>query len=241
MRFLNHSIVLARYNLVLLPLLLLWIAVGCLRPAQRLPHPARTYSGVLAAAGVIVLLLFLGPLPEIHFWPNNWVNQGVFQYDYDQSRLFETHLPEEIPSFYAELAGRDSGSELVLEAPWNYNWHYFPYYQKLHGQHTVIGFVGDGFRFGEVPRDRSSFRFANGLHLDNPEEVLDRGVSLVVFHKNLIDEMPGPFPQQPVDMSPWIAKYSELFGSPAYEDDFVTVFDLSSKQGRKVDTQDYER
>jgi hypothetical protein len=238
---LNHSIVLARYNLVLLPLLLLWVAVGGLRLAQRLPHPVLTSSGVLAGAAVIVLLLFLGPLPEIYFWPNNWVNQGVFQYDYDQSRLFETHLPEEIPPFYAELSRRDRGSDLVLEAPWNYNWHYFPYYQKLHGQHTVIGFVGDGFRFGEVPLDRSSFRFVNGLHLDNPEEVLDRGVSLVVFHKNLIDEMPGPFPQQPVDMSPWISKYAEAFGAPVYEDEYVTVFDLSSKPVRKVDPRDSER
>jgi hypothetical protein len=128
-----------------------------------------------------------------------------------------------------------------LEAPWNYNWHYFPYYQRLHGQHTVIGFVGDGFRFGEVPRDRSSFRFANGLHLGDPQEILVRGVSLVVLHKQLSDEMPGPFPQQPVDMSPWISKYAGVFGEPVYEDEFVTVFDLSSKQVRKGDTHDNER
>jgi len=226
----NWSIVPARYNLVILPFLLTWVAVGCFRLARWLPRPFRSYSGTPVAAGVILLLLLLGPLPEIYFWPNNWANQGVFQYDYDQSRLFDAHRPEEVPRFYGELAGRERGSELVLEAPWYYNWHYYPYYQRLHGQRTVIGFVGNGFRAGEVPRDFARFRFVNSIHLDDPEEVLNRGVSLVVFHKKLFDEMPGPFPQQPVDMTPWIAKYSGVFGTPAYDDEFVTVFDLSPKR-----------
>ena len=226
--YVNHSIVLARYNLVILPLLLMWVAVGCFRLARWLPRPFRVSSGAPVAAVVILLLLLLGPLPEIYFWPNNWANQGVFQYDYDQSRLFESHRPEEVPSFYSELARREGGSELVLEAPWYYNWHYFPYYQRLHGQHTVIGFVGNGFRAGEVPRDFTRFRFVNSIHLDDPEELLNRGVSLVVFHKKLHEEMPGTFSQQPVDMTRWIAKYSGVFGAPVYDDEFVTVFDLST-------------
>jgi len=229
--YLDYSIVLARYNLVILPLLLMWVAVGGFRLARWLPRPFRAYSGTPAASAMILLLLLLGPLPEIYFWPNNWANQGVFQYDYDQSRLFEVHRPKEVPRFYGELGKREGGSELVLEAPWYYNWHYYPYYQRLHGQHTAIGFVGDGSRAGEVPRDFTRFRFVNSMHLDDPEEVLSRGVSLVVFHKKLQEEMPGPFPQQPVDMAPLIAKYSRVFGPPVYDDEFVTVLDLSSERG----------
>lgn len=69
--------------------------------------------------------------------------------------------------------------------------------------------------------------FGNALHVADLLGIVRKGVHFVIFHKRLDEEMPGPFPQEPVDVSPWVELYRGLFGEPAFEDSWIVVFDVS--------------
>jgi len=81
-------IVFVRYSLSCLPLILLLLASavsGFEDGARRwVPIPHGTTAAFLG-----VLLLVIGPLPQIYYYPNNWTNHGLFQYCYNpENRKF---------------------------------------------------------------------------------------------------------------------------------------------------------
>jgi hypothetical protein len=203
---------------------LIWIAIplGCRTRFKPLDAVNR-YSFVLLA----LLLLLFGPFRDIYFYPNHFTNYGGFQMRYDLTAwLKKVNLPE-VPEFYRELAGLKNGQFTLVEAPWHYNDNIFAYYQWFHRQHMLIGFVGDlngTFRAGEVPARDTRFRFRNFVHVSDFNRIEKTGVDFVIFHKSLEEERKSDIPVFVADVSNWLELYQERYGSPAYEDRFLTVY-----------------
>ncbi len=235
--YLVVPIVLTRYNLVILPLLMLAAAQGASMAEERLSRAwLRLPQGSLCAA-LAVLMLWAGPLRSIDFHPNSWTNHGLFNYTYDLldtrfSYFFSTR-PHRISPFYQQLADRPPESVLVLEAPWHYEWHFnhYPHLQYRHRQRMMVGFVSQldqPLREGELRSGDDRFNFSSFAHLSEIQKIRQAGVDYVILHKDLSGEYWSPAPK--VDMSGWIARYRAEFGPAAYEDDLVAVFAISRRQ-----------
>ena len=93
-----------------------------------------------------------------------------------------------------------------------------------------IGFVGNfnpPSRPGELPTPSRKYRFRNFVHVSDHDTLRNRGVKYVVFHNDLMDEIPNRYERAPVDVSFWIRLYSEIYGSAVYQDGTITVFDVT--------------
>ena len=226
----DAPIALTRYCLILCPVLLLLIAVGLDRLDGLLARLTPVYPIPMAAALAVAALLYFGPLRDIYYYPNNWTNHGMLQHDYSTETMLDRFPHPTLPGFYLGLSQFPPGNRLIVEAPCEYGWHFFPYYQRVHRQRMMIGFVGgDGSAHpGELPLREDDVRFLNAVHVLDHGEMARRSVNYVVFHKRITEEMPGaPFHRPPIDVSHWIQHYQGLYGPPFFEDFFVTVFDVT--------------
>jgi hypothetical protein len=220
-------ITLARYNLPLLPVGLLFVAVGVTRVDALVHSRWPGYRGGIPGAVLCGLLLSFGPLSEIYYRPNSWTNHALFQYAWPE---YERLKPPEIPAFYSKLAQRPPESIRIVEAPWFYEWHKnaYPYYQRLHRQRMFVGMVDDlhaNPRAGELPK-RRNLAFENYVDLGDALGLQQRRVTYVVFHKNFALEIPrGRL--EPMDVTRWVARYRQAYGRPVYEDRHLVVFDVS--------------
>ena len=229
-RVVDAPIAFTRYCLILCPVLLLLIAVGLDRVDGLLARLTPVFPVPVAAALAVAALLYFGPLRDIYYYPNNWTNHGMLQHDYSTETMLDRFPPPALTGFYFELSQFPPGSRLIVEAPCEYNWHFFPYYQKVHRQRMMIGFVADAgpVRHGELPLGEDRVRFLNGVHVLDHGEIARRKVDYVVFHKRITEEMPGaPFHRPPIDVSHWIRHYQRFYGPPIFEDFFITVFDVT--------------
>ena len=230
--YIEVPVTLARYALFLLPAALLLIATGISRISTGLVPGTRSVAGWVTLV-VAAFLFWFGPLPRILRYPNNWMGQGTWQIDYHHDRALERFRPKAAPMVYDELASLPVGATLVLEAPWHYNWQYFPYYQQQHRQRTAIGFVAPPAgpaRPGETLLNDPRFRWTNAIHVFDHGELIRQEVDWVIFHKQLSREMPPPYQVDTVDVSPWIRHYETLFGPPRFEDDFVAAFMIRNRR-----------
>jgi hypothetical protein len=219
-------ITLARYTLPLLPLGLLFVALGVARVEARVQNAWRPYLPGPVGAVLCSLLFAFGPLPDLYYRPNNWTNHAVFQYmwpGYDRLK------PPRIPTFYAQLAQRPPESVRIVEAPWFYEWHKnaYPYYQRLHRQRMFVGMVDDGrpTRAGELPQGRN-LAFENYVDVSDDPGLRRRRITYVVFHKNFALEIPDTH-VDPRDVTRWVAWYRRVYGTPVYEDRDLIVFDVT--------------
>lgn len=230
---LRFAIVLARYLLVVTPFLFLTIALGADAADgalhRRLGGPRR--SPVVSTLLVLALVV-LGPLWWIHGATSSFTGHASFQADYLPERYFERFRPAHVSSFYEQLAREPAGSLTIVEAPWYFFWHGLAYLQRLHGQHVVVGFVdpdSDTVRPGEVPRARDRIQLRNSLHVADVAALRARGVDYVVFHHDAFAEMQVPFEAPRVAVDHWIELYRREVGPPAFEDEWITVFDLRTE------------
>ncbi|WP_420265735.1 hypothetical protein [Candidatus Magnetominusculus dajiuhuensis] len=221
--------VFARYTLSKLPVMLLLSAVGlvCMRNIlPRLPH--------LISVIVVLFLIIFSPLKKIYYRPNSFTNHLLFQHDYNPDNKYSRKLcPKSMPQFYYDLQKIDRDSITIVESPWYYSYQsnvIYVYYQQLHRQRVVIGFVGtDLLHFGEFPFNKRA-RFRNFVHLSDYQDLKRRKVKYVVFHKNLINEVTSTYSNaEAVDMAHWIKYYKLIFGDPVYTDDNIVVFDVQHK------------
>ena len=129
------------------------------------PRRRRSHARGARAGGALrcsrscspVALAASGPLAWIDAWPNDFTNHASYQADlFRPERYFERFRPATISPFYETLAEEAPGSITIVEAPWHFFWHGLAYLQRIHRQHVVVGFVGEGsgrVRSGEVPRE----------------------------------------------------------------------------------------
>jgi hypothetical protein len=233
----KFGVVLARFCLFVLPVLLLLVALGVERVTGALRRPATTARTGAVAATLAVVLYAAGPLPRIYFFPNAFTNHGSWQADYRPERYFDQFAPRCIPRFYVALSRLAPGTLRVVEAPWYYYWHSYAFYQRLHRQKVLIGFVDEdpvAARVGEVPRGATGIRLRNMVHVGDPAGLARRGVDLVVLHPDLFAEMRFPFSDLPAPVAPWLREYRERYGRPLYEDDHLVVFFVGEDPARRA-------
>lgn len=231
-------IVLVRYCLPLLPVFLACVAVGLVASEEVARRAVPAWPRGALPTVVVGGLFAFGPLPAIYHAPNNWTNHALYQYTYDPT---DPHSPAEyvrpkrLPDFYRRLAAQPPGSLLIVEAPWHYAWaeNPYPHLQAVHRQRMQVGFVATRDRFqraGEWPDSDSRIRFRNALHVADAAELRERRVRYVIFHRHLLDELPGRRAAS-VDVEPWIRQYTRDYGAPVYDDAEIAVFDVAPHSG----------
>jgi hypothetical protein len=235
----DWPIVLVRYCLLCLPVLLALVALAFARLGELIRSRWPFFPGVAPGIACCVTVFAFGPLPRIHYRPNNWTNHGTFQYAYVASPA-EAACPRRISHFYERLARLPSASTTIVEAPWWFGWETipFPCYQHLHRQRMLIGFVGPRDparpnllpRPGELPENGpgARFRFRSFVHVDDAQGLRDRGVRYVIFHRDLERELPHLATALNVDVSDRIQEYRARYGPAVYKDDLLVVFDVSA-------------
>ncbi len=242
-RGVERAPVLGRYLLPVLPVLLLFAAVG-LRWAAGL---AGSFRGkglhIAVVAGTCTILFVSGPLSEVYYRPNNWTSNVLkrgLRNKPDPLRSLQRKL-RRVPEFYRTLSQYPSASRVVVEAPslLGMGRNPLPVYQKIHRQKTLVGFV-NGLcskpRPGEVPysppgggqmEGPPGIRLRNFVFLADPDELVKRGVDYVVFHRHLLGETKRPpRRRRHLDVSACIAKYRTLFGRPVFSDSDIVVFEI---------------
>lgn len=233
--YIGLPIVLVRYNLLLLPILLLFAASGLTTLDEMIMGTLGLAPRGLTAALVCGLLFWLGPLPTTYYWPNNWTNHALFQYAYDETSPYSyTSIlaPRKISAFYDALGRLPAGSIRIIEAPWYYQWHRNPYplYQRRHRQWMAIGFLGEALahakRDAELPLPKRGLSFRNFVSVVDAFERLH--VRYMVVHKNLNEEIPSTAPSTTIDVSSFVKRCRGSYGEAIYEDESIMVFDVAA-------------
>ena len=224
----NVSMVFNRYSIAVLPFLLAWAAVALVHKYRKARmNKIGKYSFFILSFSLILF----GPFRGIYFYPNHFTNDPMYQVYYGLDRVMDHVKPSNVPPFYNELARLPNGQKTILEAPWQYHDNIFSYYQRLHKQHMLIGFVeepGGKFRAGEVPAGDKRFRFRNCIHVSEMDKIEKRGVDYVIFHKDQKKERDLKLPVIKADITKWMAAYREKYGNPGYEDEYLAVFEIST-------------
>ncbi len=228
----HTPVVAARYFGVVLPLLLILPAYGA-QCIVRLRARATTCDcSARIGLALAVPLLGFGPLPWIYGAPNNFTNHISYQADYDRHRYFERFRPAAISSFYAYLSGSfPPNSIAVIEAPWYFYFHSYAYYQRIHEQRVIIGFVSMDpavMRAGEVPYADVRVRLDNAVHVSDTDLVRATGARFLIVHRNPMTETHWPtgVADSAVNVAPLIETYTSFAGPPVFEDSAIVVFDL---------------
>jgi hypothetical protein len=106
----------------------------------------------------------------------------------------------------------------------------------VHRQHVEIGMVGTLCPPGAFAEQPQAFRnkFRHFIDLSRPVEELRRRADYVVFHRHLeLSNMTKPWMTYggkglpPVDAC--IAAFRQSVGTPVFEDETITVFDLGRR------------
>ena len=226
--------VLSRYLLPVLPVGLLFAAVGLRWLVGLVVRSRRRGLNVVAVAGACAAWFVSGPLPEVYYRPNNWtanVLRKALENKPDPIRHLRRKV-RRVPEFYSSLGKHPRASHTVVEAPWIWaiGRNYLPVYQHIHRQETLIGFV-NGLcsepRAGEVPWGTPGIRLRNFVFLAEPDELHERDVDFVVFHRHPLREAKRP-PQRGwrLDVSGCIARYRARFGAPVFSDPDIVVFEI---------------
>lgn len=220
--WIDHALVFTRYNLQVLLVFSMFVAVGMVKVTQPL---GRIQKPILIS---ILLALFLqGPIPSLLATPNQFTGHMCYQFDYNQTRNIYTKTlePKSIPEFYKKL-GETPNRYTIIEAPWYLEWQFdqLNFFQAVHHQKVMIGFLDGlctGDRYGEYPIAASNkllmkyFVFLNLLTASNSP------ADFLVIHRQ-------PPPGAPVipELHQCIDIIKTRFGSPVFEGKQILVFNL---------------
>ena len=232
--WLSHPLILSRYLLVLVPFLLFAAAVGF---ETLIARAAAAWVHWAVAALFVAATFASGPLPAVLGHPNAFVQHKMYFVDFDPE-----HNPElpylragPIPDFYRELGKLPPRSKVIIEAPWRFEsmFNRLALFQEIHRQRVQIGMVGalcPPGAFLEQPR-YLHHRFRHFIDLSQPVESLRRQADYVIFHRKLdMGNMIEPWQSYggqglpPVDAC--IAAFVKSVGTPVFQDETVTVFQL---------------
>jgi hypothetical protein len=173
-----------RYQLIALPLVLLWVAVGLAAPGEvraeaRAERPGRGLPGRRLAAAVPALVLAAlavgGPLARAEYLVyGSFVHRRNFlAYAGPLPTVAETPVLD----VYRELAAAP-GEGAVLEVPWLWpRTRVFPIYQHLHRRDVL---VSDGWEIFDDPR----LAFTHLIPM-RPDAWLASGARFLVLHRRL--------------------------------------------------------
>ena len=241
----SNAITFARYDLPFVPLLLLAVAAGSVRLAERVAGalakaPGGEHSGAarssrrrafaLVASIPLVALVATSPLGILLRHPNLETQHLGSYFDFRLEHNPYVTSADAIPlsPFWASLAAQPRDTLRIAAAPFyfeSYSWD-APRWERLGRQRVVPGFLTGlcaDRRWGEVPRD-PKFRFANAVHLADDAAVAQQRIDYVVWQK----PHPVPWAKEVLgaDTAHCEATLRAKFGAPAYEDAHLVAFRL---------------
>jgi len=157
----QSAIVLTRYCIPLIPVSLLFVAIGLQAVLEFLAarFSLRPALQTLLALVYVAALVLGGPLPQTYVAPNNFTSHGAYQHRYgliDWTHSFRSDLTPadftvntviragEISPFYVELA-KSPDARPVVEYPMMIGDHFNPiyYYQHFHRHPVIVGYASD--------------------------------------------------------------------------------------------------
>ena len=179
----------------------------------------------------ILVYTYAAPYRQLAREPNGWYTYWLLPPK--QSQLTQPCLSTPPSIFYDWVKQAPPGSLLLVEAPRSceFGGNRFPHYQLMHHQHTGIGLIDGIAAFPvrwELPRKSTKLAFKNFYHLSDPGQLAQRGVSCVILHKQICNEMPPLFPMEnfgELEQCHQILK--ESFGVPVHEDEWISVYGVA--------------
>ncbi len=228
----ENVVVIGRYLVPILPVFLFLVCLGLDWLISTLIASGKQLYGYAAIALVLLAAYMLGPLPKAYYAPNNNIVLMTISEIVLGDQLYEAMLSEPVAGFYLDMAEQPAGEHLIVQAPYYYNFDYFPVYQHLTKQRIAMGYT-DGLcssqRQGEVPAaQREQISLNNYYYLSEPESLRTAGVDYVVFHHDLVAELEIPIIVDEIDIDECIQAYREWFGDPVYADNKVIAFAVDS-------------
>jgi uncharacterized membrane protein len=224
----QHPIVLARYVIVVLPLLLLFPAEFLAALARLTATKNRSGLCALVYVAIAAVLFLFGPIPRCYYSPNNFTNHNMFQHSYRESHPKQARISQ----FYYELGKRKEDFSIV-ETPWYYPypWNRLPVYQRVHRKNVLVSFLHSDLERYVKRLDKRRYAFTHYLDLSDEGDVRRSGVRYIVVHKDLKGEM-APHSHRPSpDAGPLTAFLRERYGGPVFEDADIIVFEVSNTKG----------
>lgn len=231
----HHPLTFGRYLLPLLPLLLLSVALGAIRLADKTSDAAHKGKNRLHATLLLLPVLILAvqsPVFTMLRSPNTNTLHLLYQFDlrpdYNVVRRHFDALP--LSPFWRRMRSFPENSLRIAVAPWffeSYDW-YAPRWEREGWQPVVPAYL-TGFclaqRRGEPARD-ARFALRNGVFL---YEIPDSGtVDVLVFQKPFAAHA-GVATNYTSDKIPpdCLTSLVARLGAPDYEDDTILAFLLS--------------
>ncbi|MBW1781805.1 MAG: hypothetical protein JRL30_13825 [Deltaproteobacteria bacterium] len=221
--------ILARYMLMVLPGLLIFVASGVEAVSGVFYGPTKKWIRILLPVGLCTLFFLRGPIPALMYQPND-ATSLVMLIRTLKGESYHSIL-KRVPDFYKKIAIYPPSSLTIAETPFNWQGDHLPLYQKTHRQHILMG-LWDRV-CGETIKNQISMvaEVANLntiVDLSDIDLLFDKGVDFVVFHKSLEKEVRIPLPGfHPQDLSKCIDQYRTRFGSPFFENEDIIVFEIS--------------
>jgi len=228
-------VTISRYLLPIVPLLLLAVAAGTVRLAERIAVPPtgpRRALALLTMAVPVALLAVASPLAPLLRRPNAQTQHLVNYIDFrpDHNPYVPQFAAMPLSPFWADLAARPPGSVRIAAAPFyfeSYDWD-APRWERLSTQTVVPGYLTGlcvDRRAGEMPRD-PRYRFANAVHLADADDLAAKGIDFVAWQKPYLLDVAGHSAPIGADTASCEGVLREKFGAPAFEDSHIIVFSV---------------
>jgi len=224
----NAQHILARYMLLALPVLLIFVAAGVEAISAVFHSPLKKWVRIALPVGLCTLFFLEGPILAVNYRPNNATSLMMLVYALKGEKYHS--ILKRVPEFYKNIAIHPPASLTIVEAPFIWQANHIPLYQKIHRQHILMG-LANGL-CGKKEAILTSKHIANLssiVDLNSIDELFDEGVNFVVFHKWLQNEVRVTLPayRSQQDMSNCIERYRTRLGAPLFEDEDITVFEIS--------------
>ncbi|HEY5309411.1 MAG TPA: hypothetical protein VIK97_12940, partial [Casimicrobiaceae bacterium] len=226
-------VTISRYLLPIVPLLLLAVAAGTVRLAERIAVPPtgpRRALRLLTMALPVALLAVESPLAPLLRRPNAQTQHLVNYIDFRPEH--NPYIPQfaamPLSPFWADLVAQPPGSVRIAAAPFyfeSYDWD-APRWERLSTQTVVPGYLTGlcvDRRAGEMPRD-PRYRFANAVHLADADDLDAKGIDFVAWQKPYLLDVAGHSEQIGGDTASCEGVLREKFGAPTFEDSHIIVF-----------------
>ena len=232
----NHSLTLARYLLVVIPLLLLAIALGVSRVSNALIQSWGSTGKLVSLFGIISVLwltIYYSPLHKILAKPNSNSMHSVYQFGFQEKHNLIAEYQQYFPvsPFWHLLASLPQDSIKIAAGPFYFetdNWD-AARWEQISLQRVMPGYLTGvcvEHRWGEVPMEKG-YRFQNVGYLGAPENLVKRGFDLVVYQKPVTVMTNQGEVELGNDTLTCEGALRKLYQEPVYEDELLVVFPLS--------------
>ncbi|MEO7432590.1 MAG: hypothetical protein ABIV12_10985 [Dokdonella sp.] len=224
-----HQAVMVRYCVVALPFILLFVAEGYVGVLERVRV---AYLAPLVTIAAMTGLYFAGPFPAMLYWPNQFMADASFQFDFDPTaNPYATMLQlGPVSPFFLELAKRPPGSVTLMETPASFNSNFTPdpWLQAIHRQKLKFALASPVCGTGdwdEYPYTATGVRFRSVAQLSDVLDGASYGADYLVLRMRPWTVPPGIERPSP-DMPACVEKVRQRLGEPTYRDEQITVFSL---------------